>query len=99
MSDFAAELRQRVDEVLHYVWDPIGVAGEPHGPDEYAAYVPQVIALLDKNVPAEQIASYLNAVATQSMGLSSNDPHSLSVAHCLLAWKAKLLQQRPAILG
>jgi hypothetical protein len=29
------ELYKRVDEVLHYVWDSIGVAGEPHARDEY----------------------------------------------------------------
>jgi hypothetical protein len=99
MSDYATELRQRVDEVLHYVWDPIGIAGNPHGRDEYAAYVSHMIALLENNAPAEQIAHYLNEVATQSMGLQPNDLHSLAVAQRLLAWKAKLLQQRPAILG
>jgi hypothetical protein len=99
MSDYATDLHTRVNEVLHYVWDPIGVAGNPHVRDEYDAYVPRVISLLEKNAPAEAIAYYLNEVAVESMGLQPNHQHSLTVAQCLLAWKAKLLQQRPSILG
>jgi len=34
------ELRQRTDEVLHYLWDPIGVAGAPGARDEYWSYLP-----------------------------------------------------------
>ena len=36
------ELYRRVDEVLHYIWDPIGVAGAPMARDEYYAYLPQI---------------------------------------------------------
>ena len=98
MSDYATELRQRVDEVLHYVWDPIGVAGSPHARDEYYPYIPRVVSLLEQNHPAEKIAHYLTDVATNSMGLRANDQHSLAVAQCLAAWRDRLLQRRPAIL-
>ena len=36
------ELYGRVGEVLHYLWDPIGVSGVPQARDEYDSYVPQV---------------------------------------------------------
>jgi hypothetical protein len=29
------DLYRMVDEILHYVWDPIGVAGEARARDEY----------------------------------------------------------------
>jgi hypothetical protein len=28
-------LLSRVEEILHYMWDPIAVAGEPQARDEY----------------------------------------------------------------
>ena len=37
-----AELFSRVDEVVHYVWDPIGVAQEPWARDEYNSYLSQI---------------------------------------------------------
>ena len=40
------ELYRRVDEVLHYLWDPIGVAGAPEARDEYYSYLPHVFSLL-----------------------------------------------------
>jgi hypothetical protein len=40
------ELYKRCDEVLHYLWDPIGVAGAPGARDEYRSYLPNVFALV-----------------------------------------------------
>ena len=42
------ELYRRCDEVLHYLWDPIGVKGCPGARDEYDSYVPQVFSLVLK---------------------------------------------------
>jgi hypothetical protein len=99
MADFDTELRQRIDEVLHYIWDPIGVAGEPNARDEYYAYVPHVFSLLQRNADAEKIAAYLNEVGTKHMGLNGNPKHALLTAQHLVDWKEKLLRQRPDILG
>lgn len=84
------ELYLRVDEVLHYLWDPVGVSHMPMARDEYQSYIPQVVALLNENASVEQIASYLNAVATKRMGLSENCDAALHVAGVLLEWKAAL---------
>lgn len=54
-----AELYKRCDEVLHYIWDPIGVSGEPGARDEYSSYLPKVFALVRDNATAEEIAKYL----------------------------------------
>jgi hypothetical protein len=53
--------------VLHYLWDPIGVAGIPEARDEYYGYLPQVFNLLKANAGADEIANYLFEVATRSM--------------------------------
>jgi hypothetical protein len=40
------ELFKRVDEVLHYFWDPIGVKKVPQARDEYVGYVPKIFGLV-----------------------------------------------------
>ena len=57
------EILQRVDEVLHYIWDPIGVSGVPEARDDYRIYGPQVLSLLKNSVSVEKVAQYLNSVA------------------------------------
>ena len=40
------ELYKRCDEVLHYVWDPIGISDVPEARDEYESYLPTVWRLV-----------------------------------------------------
>jgi hypothetical protein len=96
---YEQELLTRINEVLHYLWDPIGVRGEPHARDEYDGYVPDIYSLLRKEACAEQIAAYLDKIVTEVMGISSNQQHSLAIAYKLLEWRATLLEKRPEILG
>jgi hypothetical protein len=86
----ANELYRRVDEVLHYLWDPIGVSGIPAARDEYETYVPQVFELLNDDANRGRIAGYLNWVVTERMGLSENAEATLRVVDFLQEWKAKL---------
>jgi hypothetical protein len=69
-QDPYARVYRRVDEILHYVWDPIGVAGAAGARDEYDGYVPQVVAMLFEGCTADAIASHLSTIETESMGLS-----------------------------
>lgn len=84
------ELYRRVDEVLYYVWDPIGVATSPAARDEYQGYLPTVFTMLQEGMDASPIAAYLDNVATGSMGLDANPEHSRRVAELLLDWKAEI---------
>lgn len=81
------ELYRRIDEVLHYVWDPIGIATAPEARDEYYSYLPQIFSLLKAKASAERIATHLTEIATNSMGLSENRAHDLAVAELLLHWQ------------
>ena len=69
-TDAYARLYNRVDEILHYVWDPIGVAGIPEARDEYDSYLAHVVELLRTGVPAERIAEHLHRIEYEAMGLS-----------------------------
>ena len=49
------ELYRATDEVLHYIWDPIGVSHEPYARDEYWGYLPQVFKMLIDEIPEGKI--------------------------------------------
>ena len=94
------ELLKRCDEVLHYIWDPIGVSGSPGARDEYDSHFPQVFAQVRDNAEAKEIAKYLTEVATQSMGLRANTKLALTVAEILLEWREWIWKNDiPEILG
>jgi hypothetical protein len=80
-------LYRAVDEVLHYVWDPIGVSPVPRARDEHHGYLPQVFSMLRNGPDKRAIAAYLGKVSTDSMGLSANAKHDLRVAQILIDWK------------
>lgn len=87
LSPKDAALYQAVDEVLHYIWDPIGVRDVPQARDEYHSYLPQVFRLLREGQSVQSIADYLGKVTTESMGLSGNPKHDISAAEVLINWK------------
>lgn len=81
------ELSKRVDEVLFYVWDPIGVQPEPCARGEYSSYVDDVLKLLDDNDDIASISAYLETVVRDRMGLTPNKRHCDEVAELLLDHK------------
>jgi hypothetical protein len=85
------ELLRRIDEVLHYVWDPIGVAGVPQARDEYESYVPQVFQLLKGTADGKDVADYLLWLSTEHIGTGPNPSHDAEVVDVLLAWRDHLI--------
>lgn len=81
------DLYRAVDEVLFYIWDPIGASCAPEARDEYQAYLPQVYGLLAEGALDAEIASYLGSV-TEYMGLSPNSKHDAEVVEVLLRWRS-----------
>lgn len=82
-----AAVHARVDEILHYVWDPIGIAGVSEARDEYNSYVPTVVRLLIEEKEEEKIAAFLHRIAAERMGLSESPAtlaHEQKVAVMLL---------------
>ena len=87
------ELYQRTDEVLHYLWDPIGIAAVPMARDEYQAYLPQDFGLLKENATEETITAYLESAVVDRMGLNSNHEESVHVASVLLQWNKVIAEK------
>jgi hypothetical protein len=81
------ELRRRIDEVLFYVWDPIGVSDEPCARGEYASYVSKALDLVEQNDDIGPISSYLADIMKSQMGLSPNKEQCDYIAKLLLKHK------------
>jgi hypothetical protein len=81
------ELEKRIDEVLYYVWDPIGVADSPYARDEYSPYVPAILTLVIDKSSAETISAHLNDIVRNNIGLSPNEDNSLHTAELILEHK------------
>lgn len=89
-SDFEEQekmLHRRIGEVLHYVWDPIGVAAVPQARDEYDSYIAPVFALLNAGASEAEICTYLDRLATDWMGLGDTLLLSKKAASVLVNWR------------
>lgn len=84
------ELERRIDEVLFYIWDPIGVSPIPQARCEYRSYVPKVIQLLEQSDDPIGISSYLQQIASARMGLLPNKAKCDEVAELLLDHKSAI---------
>jgi len=65
-------LFMRIDEILYYVWDPIGVNGSniPETRDEYSGYTQAIYKkVLEGN--SEHTANLLDEFITNNMGMES----------------------------
>jgi hypothetical protein len=92
-------LYRRVDEVLHYVWDPIGVAGTPEARDEYDSYAPHVFSMLIHDASSAEIAKFLVTTETEAMGLSGSErvqERADEVVQILERWR-EYIRERPTI--
>ncbi len=96
LSPHDMRLYRAVDEVLHYVWDPIGVSRFPEARDEYRPYLPQVFAMVHDQRGELSIAQFLGAISTKRMGLNGNPEADLAVARLLIAWGASIEVFKPS---
>lgn len=71
MSDTQiSELEKRVDEVLFYMWDPLGFKAEPYARTEYRSYVKEVLNYLEDGKSSEEISNLLIDIVENRMGLT-----------------------------
>jgi len=80
------ELERRIDEVLYYVWDPIGVSDTPAARGEYSSYTMTILKyVLDEDL--KKTASKLGEIESISMGLTTNEIKNLEIAELLVDFK------------
>jgi len=84
------ELRTRIDEILHYVWDPIGVSPSPAARDEYRSYAGKIEELLRGGADLNKIQNHLLTLESSSMGIESCST-AKAAAKALIDWRDYLL--------
>ncbi len=67
---------EAIKRLLHFDWDPIGIAGIPEALDEYDSYAFQIFVMLNENADAAAIAEYLDWVVAERMELPVRDGSS-----------------------
>jgi hypothetical protein len=87
------ELYRRTDEILHYLWDPIGVSDTPQARDEYHGYLPRVFSHLLHNSSKSLIVEYLMEIESNSMGMGSNKKRNEQIADMLLEAKDWIMNE------
>jgi len=92
LSHQDSELYARVDEVLHYIWDPIGICDEPYARDEYRTYLQRVFSMLKTSKDSKAISHYLDEIAHEEMDLTPGHKKAERVAEILLKYKHKILE-------
>ena len=74
---------KKIDDILWYEWDPIGV--KDFAPrDEYQSYVPDLFNLKKSGADRNQIATALFRFETENMGMEGTLENCLSVADKIL---------------
>src|SRR5712691_12849926 len=68
LSPIEMRLYRLCDEALYWLWDPIGVRGAASARDEYWAYLPRVVELVNNGDP-EAVVDYLSRIPEDRMGL------------------------------
>ena len=87
------KLYRQMDEIIHYMWDPIGVAGEPGARDEYHSYLPIIFRHVLENLPIEKVAIHLADIEEGLMGSSPNKKKALKIAGILHKTKIAIIDE------
>ena len=77
------QLRQRVDEILFYKWDPLEFSDSNLPRDEYANYLEQVFILAVNEHSAKPLAEHLSTLTVNAFGLSENMKHNTKIAELI----------------
>lgn len=84
------ELYRRIDEVLFYLWDPLGVSDVPEARDEYYSYLGPVFSMVKQDKSPNEVAKHLTQVACGPMGLSQtpeSEKRDIEIANLIMSHK------------
>lgn len=86
-------LLKYIDEVLHYLWDPIGISDTPEARNEYKSYTNRVYKEVIQNKTLEDIVIILNDIERDRMNLDIShevEQRNEKVAEIILEWSSYL---------
>ena len=85
------KLYQHVDEVVHYIWDPIGVCDEPDARDEYESYLPQIFSQIIKSSKKIETVEILTRITKDDIGLDPNLTQINKAVDLIYEYKERIL--------
>jgi len=88
------ELYKRVDEVLHYIWDPVGVFDQPYARDEYYSYTATIYSLLKENKDSQEIEDKLFQIGQGQLGLSVSKDKIKRIVELLITYRNIIFNPR-----
>ena len=80
-------LLKAIDEVLHYIWDPIGIADTPEARDEYQGYTGPVFTMLRAGASESELSNHLQTISDGRIGMGKSQNASDRAAAALVAWR------------
>jgi hypothetical protein len=86
-KDQKQQLMYRIDEILYYLWDPIGVNDSPGARDEYTSYADSVWRMALGGKTESELSDYLTGIVTSRMELEPRKESDDSVAALIMSWK------------
>lgn len=84
LSPEEKNLYKRIDEILFYRWDPIGISDSDWPRNEYKTYVPQVFRIALENDDPEPITEYLCKVETDYLDMKGRKNFNMRIAEQIL---------------
>jgi hypothetical protein len=95
LSNKDNELLARIDEVLHYLWDPIGVSDVPEARDEYTSYAGVVFGMLKQGAGTDEISRYLREIRVVNMGVGQTGDRGNEdeIAEIAINWKGATFEE------
>ena len=69
LPDDQMRLYRRIDEALHFIWDPIGISRSAWARDEYQSYLPQIFSRVMQSSSRSELRDYLIGIEADHMGL------------------------------
>jgi hypothetical protein len=80
------QLYARIDEVVFYIWDPIGISDSPCVRDEYYSYLPEIYTRV-KIGDRTELFNYLEWVVSNRIGLFFDNDKAIKTIIILMEWK------------
>lgn len=75
---------RKIDEILRFDWNPIGLNHIDDPRDEYKSYVPEIFHLKRTGAGKQEIANYLFEIETERMGVSGAMDACLIIANKII---------------
>ena len=83
----------RVDEVIYYLWDPVGVSDEPDTRDKYKNYADHIFLMITReDAGEEEIIKYLLETETEITLLPPTFIRAIKIAKILIELRDKCLK-------